>query len=93
MKEKIKAVSFSLFFYYNLANGDSIEEVRWTHGMVQLVRLKYSRTDFHEGNLNGNVISCIWNFALLARDLLSPKLKVPLTIRYVNNVASTIYSH
>ena len=61
--------------------------------MVQLVRLKYSRTDFHEGNLNGNVISCIWNFALLARDLLSPKLKVPLTIMYVNNIASTIYSH
>ena len=68
MKEKIKAVSFSLFFYYNLANGDSIEEVRWTHGMVQLVRLKYSRTDFHEGNLNGDVISCIWNFAVLVTD-------------------------
>ena len=46
----------------------SIEEARWTHGMVQLVRLKYSRIDFHEGNLNGDVMSCIWNFAVLVTD-------------------------
>ena len=97
VKEKIKAVSFSLFFYYNLAN-NLIEEVRWTHDIVPLVCLKYSRFDFHEGNLNGHVISCIWSFCsfrhkLLDRNLLSPKLKVPPTIMYANNFGIAIYSH
>ena len=36
---------------------------------------------------------CSFGHRILGRDLLSPKLKVPPTIMYVINIASTIYSH
>ena len=43
--------------------------MRQAHGMVELIRLQYSRTNFYEGNLNGDMISCMWNFTVLLKRL------------------------